>query len=223
MDWDKESTPVKQIERLVVKLFRQHWSSLRKKKLAILAMERECFFFSTNKQVRIQTARRYYAPHRVRRLALASSADVLRLCRPWLEAFCAHALHWNLRGRELHKEVRKLLGAEYVAVTELVPDPFDRSPEEVGGVYPLPDETVAYGNIYEITASGFSEGSYLRLCKSVATPFGKTERKHTMSGMTRDFLDNATDDGEEEDAWVITFRKSKDSRVIEMDVSPKNR
>jgi hypothetical protein len=213
------SGPVKRIERLVVELFGEHWSSLRKN--ATIAMERERFFFSTNERGRIQMAQRYYAPDRVRRLAQASSVDVLRLCAPWLGPFCEYALSWYLTGRELRKEIKKLVRAEYVAVSELSPDPFGRPPDELRSVHPLPDESVLYGDIYEITASGFSEGSYLRLYKSVAKPFGKTERKQTIGGLVRDFLENAKDSGEEEDAWVITFREPADSRVIEMDVSSK--
>lgn len=81
---------------------------------------------------------------------------------------------------------------------------------------------MAHADIYEITASGFSCGSHLNLCKSVAEPFGDDERLAVMKGMRREFFNNAAEDGDE-GTWQISFQTCKDLRLIEMIVEPKDK
>jgi hypothetical protein len=208
------------MERLVAELFRAHWRAVAadlSKGVDIAKNYEDCFFASSRRE-RLRMAGRYYAPARAAKLSKASIDEVLHLSDAWLAAFRDYADHNCLEGRQLRKELRQLVAAEYVAVSWLSPDPFGRPRQEVTTVSALPDVSVLYGDVYEITASGFSRGAYLRVCKSVAEPFGESERLETMAGIENDFFANAASDGEPEGKWHINFLHSEDPRVIEADV-----
>jgi hypothetical protein len=71
-------------------------------------------------------------------------------------------------------------------------------------------------------ANSSRHGAYLKICKSVAEPFGPRERLETMKGIRQEFLENAYDAGETEGEWQIGFRKTNDRRLIEANVKPKS-
>ncbi len=213
------------LQRLVTKLFRDHWRAVNADLTngINVASNRAHFFYASSRRVRLRLARRYYAPGRVSKRANALDDEILNLLDAWLGAFRNHVDYDLVEGRELRKELRQLVAAEYVAVAWNSPDPFDRPLQEVTAVSPLPDEPVAYGDVYEITASGYSCGAFLRICKSVAEPFRESERFETMAGIKREFFDNARADGEPKGAWKLNFLESEDPRLIEVNVKPGSR
>lgn len=209
----------KKIEARVVKLFRRRWSSLSRKGRSTIVAEREPFFLSRDNLVRLQMARRYYAPERMTRFSRQPAASILRLCAPWLDVFCR--LGWDPSLGNCGFEIEKLVGAEYVALVR----PLDCPAGSLGYVYAVPDLTVtdggAYLDIYRMTAAGFSAGARVRLCKSVATPFGEVERKQVMGGIVWGFLGSAEGDGDDPDTWTFAFRRPVDARVIELTIAPR--
>ncbi len=209
------------LQRLLTKLFREHWQSVHEKLAegVDVAAGRAEFFYASRDRECLKLARSYYAPVRSTTLANASHDEILRLSAAWFNEFRDHVKYDLVKGKELHNELRRLLAAEYVAVARPSSAPSDRSCQEATSVSPLPDQSVVYGDVYEITASGFSSGAYLRVCKSVAEPFSESERTEAMVGLKREFFENA-DSSEDGDAWRIKFRRSKDPRVIEADIIP---
>jgi hypothetical protein len=210
------------LERLVAELFRAHWRAVEADITngVDVPRSRADYFYASARRQRLRLARRYYAPARAAKFANASVVEILHMSEPWLGAFRDQVEYWCHEGRALRKELRQLVAAEYVAVSWLSPDPFGRPRQELTSVSPHPDETVVYGDLYEVTASGFSCGSYLRICKSAAEPFRESERIEAMVGIKREFFDNAAENGEPKGAWQINFRESEDPRVIEADVEP---
>jgi hypothetical protein len=88
-------------------------------------------------------------------------------------------------------------------------------------VFPLPDESVIYGDVYEITAAGFSSGSGLRVCKSVAEPFLKSERQEAEIGIEEEFYENAKSDDypNAEEYWQLAYLEVTDRRAIDVDIT----
>jgi hypothetical protein len=210
------------LERLVAELFRVRWRAVAANlsKGVDVAKARACWFFASGQRGRLRMARRYYAPSRAAKLANASVHEILHLSDAWLSAFRDYAAREGLEGKTLREEVRQLVAAEYVAVSSDLPDPYGCIREESTTVNALPTEGVLYDDVYEITASGVSSGARLRICKSVAQPFGESERSETIVGIENDFFANAASDGEPEGAWQINFLDSEDPRVIEADIKP---
>ena len=213
-------TSATRLEWLVAELFHVRWQAVVSdlSKGVEVAKDRACCFFASDQRNRLRMARRYYAPTRSAKLADASPDEIMHLSEAWLPAFRDYVECDGIEGKDLRKQLRQLVAAEYVAVSWLLPDPFGRPRQEVTTVSALPDVSVIYGDVYEITASGFSRGAYLRVCKSVAEPFGESERFETMAGIENDFFANAASDGEPEGKWHINFLHSEDPRVIEADV-----
>lgn len=215
---------MKALETLVAELFRKHWQAVSTdlNQGVDVAKERlECFFAGSERERR-QRAYRYYDPTRAAKLATASDNEVHRLSRAWLDAFRRYTEYQEIDGWEVRNRLSQLVSAEYIAVSWLSPDPFGRPRDEVTNVSPLPNVSVLYGDVYEITASGFSCGAQLRICKSVAEPIGPRERIGMMKGIRQEFLDNADEAGETKGEWQIRFRKPKDRRLIEAIVKPKD-
>lgn len=81
--------------------------------------------------------------------------------------------------------------------------------------------SVGYGDVYEITASGLSVGAGLRVCKSVAEPFLKSERREAEVGIEQDFNENARSDGypDAEHQWQVAFLEVTDRRAIDVDIT----
>ena len=211
-----------QIERLVAERFLDNWRSVAADLSAGIDIAKEyagCFWASGQRE-RLRMARRYYAPARAAKLAEASVDEILHLSDAWLPAFRRYADQEELESVDaLREELRYLVRAEYVAVTWKLPDANGRISQESipWMVHALPGGAL-YDDVYELTASGVSCGKRLRICKSVAEPFGESERLETMVGIENDFFSNAASDGEPKGKWQINFRDPGDSRLIEADV-----
>ena len=155
-------------------------------------------------------------------LAKASLGEILRMSEPWFGAFRDDVEYWCHAGRELRKQIRKVVGCEYVALSWLSPAPFRHPRDELPIVSPIPND-VLYDDVYEITASGCSYGAYLSICKSIAEPFTQSERAEAIICIEREFFANAASDGHSEGTWQINPRVSEDPRVIEFYVEPVKR
>ena len=149
-------------------------------------------------------------------LASAPGDEVVRLTSIWFEPFFDYVDEWLTKPTEIRKELCQLVAAEYVAVT--LSNNKSSPLGDLSLVHPLPNETVPYGDVYEITASGLSVGANLRICKSVAEPFSEAERREAMIGIEREFHENARADGEDENVWEINFSEPTDPCVIEAEV-----
>jgi len=204
---------------LMAELFRAHWQAVQAdfSNGIDVAKNRACFFYAGNTRQALRMARRYYTLARATRFADASIDEVLGLSDAWFGAFQNYVDDDGLEGRQLRDELRQLVAAEYVAVSRMLPNACGSSGHFVA---PLPNETVEYGDVYEITTSGYSRGAYLAVCKSVAEPFLKAERSQVMAGIESEFFENAAADGEPEEEWQINFRETKDPRIIEADITP---
>jgi hypothetical protein len=121
-----------------------------------------------------------------------------------------------MKPSEIRNELSQLVAAEYVAVSY----PYNNSNPmgEAPTVHPLPNETVPYGDVYEITASGYSSGGNLRVFKSIAEPFSEAERREAMVGIEREFYECARADGESDNEWQVDFIEPTDPCVIEADI-----
>ena len=211
----KEATVKKKrlgpMEAELVEAFRAHWRSINAKIVrgVDVAQNRAHMFFATNDRERLRAARRYYAPARAAKLATASSDEILRLSEPWLSAAR------EFLESSTYLELRQLVEAEYVALVwrpnySLFPP---KGPASL--VAPLPDESVVYGDVFEITVGG----AILRVCKSVAEPFLKSERREAISGIELEFFQNARHSGFEEDEWRVGSFDVADPRAIDMDIN----
>ena len=214
----KRTTKRGRLEAVLVEVFHAHWQAVTSKINAgddVAKTRADCIFAST-KRAGARFARQYYAPARALKLASAPADEIVRLASTWLDAFSDHADEWMTKPIEIRGELRQLVAAEYVAVSS---SNDNSSPlGNTASVSPLPNETVPYGDVYEITASGCSTGANLRICKSVAEPFSKAERREAMVGIEREFHENARAGGEDENVWEIDFSEPTDPCVIDMDV-----
>ena len=209
---------LRELEAELVKVFRAHWRSVNTRIVrgVDVARQRAHMFFATNDRERLRVAHRYYTPTRAAILSTASDEEILRLSEPWFSA----------AREELDScgslELRQLVAAEYVA---LVWNDFyvwshefhyDRIPK--GGaslVAPLPDESVYYGDVFEITQN---TGLLLRVCKSVAEPFLKYERRQATAGIVQEFFQNARQSGFEDDEWRVDGSGVNDPRAIDVEI-----
>jgi hypothetical protein len=208
------------LHRLLAELFRAHWKSVEaelSKGVDFPKNRADCFFGRSSSQ-RLRMARSYYTLARANAFANSTLDDILHLSEPWLSTLYMQIDSEWLQGRDIRKTIKELVAAEYVAVSMMSPDPFKRPIEEITSICPLPNESVLYGDVYEITAAGFSVGSYLRVSKSVAEPFLETERAGVMRGIEKEFFANAASDGHAIGDWQINFRELDDGRLIEADI-----
>lgn len=212
------------VVEMLIEEFSSHWLDVRSRALAAidLAPERADCFFACDERAALRVARAYYSPKRVADLSAASPQQILRRSRTWIGTFQAESRFWGSGRRDLRKGLRKLVRAEYVA---LIWRPGGVGPVsgDIALAFPLPDSSVAYGDIYEITAGGASDGASLRLCKSTSEPFSAFERKQAEVGIWRDFLESAEYDGDEcpESVWRIKFLDSGDTKAIDAIISPR--
>jgi hypothetical protein len=109
--------------------------------------------------------------------------------------------------------VRSLVRAEYVVVFK---SNSTRPGEGAALVCPYPDESVVYGDLYELAASGFSTGGSLRIFKSTAEPFSASERRSAEAGMRRNFYEGADEDGVSAEAWNFELQALRDARSIDV-------
>jgi len=208
----------KPLETVLGEVFRAHWRTVNAKIVrgVDVARERAHMFFATNDRECLRVARRYYAPTRAAKLTTASDDEILRLSEPWFSAAREELEFWDY-----DKELRKLVAAEYIALVWNSCDPEDLRRKPAGLVAPLPDESVGYGDVYEITAAGYSVGSVLRVCKSVAVPFLKSERREAAVGIEQEFYENARSDDypDAEHQWQVAFLDVTDGRAIDIDIT----
>ena len=221
----KGSVRKKTIETILTEVFRAHWRAVNRAIIrgVDMAQKRAHMFFASTDQACLRIARRYYLPARAAKLATAATPEILRLSEPWLSAARESVFFPDEEDpQELRKELRKLVSAEYVALVwrpptfELPQDGWDGC-----SVFGLPDESVGYGDVYEITGAGFSVGAGLRVCKSVAEPFLKSERREAEIGIEQEFFDNAKQDDypDAEDQWQVAFLAMADRRAIDVDIT----
>jgi hypothetical protein len=163
----KRTARIKTLETILVEVFRAHWRAVN---AAIVrgvdvAQKRAHMFFASNDKACLRIARRYYSPARAAKLAGAAAPEILRLSEPWLSAARESVFFPDEEEPlELRKELRKLVSAEYVALVWRPPT-FELPQDGWGGctVFCLPDESVGYGDVYEITGAGFSVVAGLRV------------------------------------------------------------
>ena len=72
-------------------------------------------------------------------------------------------------------------------------------------VYPLPDLTTEYGDVFEEIVYSY-EGERLRVCKSIVGPFSATERLDAMDEIEKRFLHTASEEGDDPRTWRVHFR-----------------
>lgn len=164
---------------------------------------------------RLRAARWYYDERVFARLAALSPVEVGAQLSPWLETAIEVAAA-DVCNEESRAEAVDLLTAMVQAPYVVIvgnPEPWYAQP--------FPDPRVAYGDLYEATASGASCGpSTIWLAKSTGEPFRPAERRSACAGMRADFLGNAADDGEDDEAWAFSIVPSADDRVVEAAVEP---
>jgi hypothetical protein len=221
----KRTPRKKTLETVLAEVFRSHWRAVN---AAIVrgvdvARKRAHMFFASNDQACIRVARRYYSPVRAAKLAAASVEEILLLSEPWLSAARVSVFFPDEEDPlELRKELRKLVSAEYVALVWRPPT-FELPQDGWDGcmVFCLPDVSVGYGDVYEITGAGFSVGAGLRVCKSVAEPFLKYERREAEVGIEQEFFENARADDypDAEEQWQVAFLGVTDRRAIDVDIT----
>jgi hypothetical protein len=201
----------KRLETVLVEVFRAHWRSVNAKIIrgVDVARNRAHMFFATNDRECLRVARRYYSPARAAKLATASVDEILRLSAPWLSA-ARESFFFPEEPSEVRKELRTLIAAEYIALVS------SNESEWGCSVSPLPDES-AYGDVYELTASGASVGASLTVCKTVAEPFLKSERREAEVGIEKEFFENARDSGDDA-PWQVRFLKVTDPRTIDVEI-----
>jgi hypothetical protein len=201
-----------ELEAELVKVFRAHWRSVNAKieRGVDVAKDRAHMFFATNDRECLRVARRYYAPGRAAKFATASDDEILRLSEPWFNAARECLESWD------YLELRQLVAAEYVALVWDY-DGSEGPPDEPAGlVAPLPDESVYYGDVFEITAR---PSVILRVCKSVSEPFLKYERREATAGIEQEFFQNARQSGYENDEWRVDGSGVNDPRAIDVEIN----
>lgn len=211
----------KKIDDLLAEVFRSRWK----------ALELDCAngidvakahahrFFGSDSRARLRTAKRYYDPARITKFAGSSTSEIVELCWAWFNPFQVFAHDNGNDLSEIGDQLEVLVGSEYVAMTWGL---FDGRPSYIEyfdpddeasidhwacphDVYPLPDLTTVYGDVYEAIVYSY-EGERLRVCKSITEPFSGAERIDAMDGIEQEFLDNASEEGDSPKSWKINFR-----------------
>jgi hypothetical protein len=207
-------------QRILIQVFRSHWRAVNAKLLRGIdvAQRRTEAFYATHEKERSRIAYRHYAPARVKKLATASDEEILRMTEIWFNASCENPYSSD-DPSELRKELRELVIAEYVGLV-CEQGAYEFPEDGSATASPLPNKSVMYGDIYEMTASGFSSGARLRICKSTGEAFLKSERREAEAGIEREFYENAREDGHEEpdEQWSFSILDNMDQRAIDMDI-----
>ena len=73
-------------------------------------------------------------------------------------------------------------------------------------VYPLPDLTTKYGDVYEEIVYSYA-GERLRVCKSIVEPFLEAERVDAMDEIEEGFHQDASEEGDDPRTWRVNFRR----------------
>jgi hypothetical protein len=229
-------------EKLLAESFRAHWKAVEADFASgvDVARDRAHCFFARDSRIRLRMARRYYSPARVTKFAHASTNEILDLCWAWFIPFQVSSYRSEIGGSYLpsficvsvREQLEQLVAAEYVAMRWQVFDAYrpyyDLEWEAIEDVdcyacadlYPLPDLTTELGDVYETIVLS-ETGQYLRVCKSVATPFSEAERTEAMGVIAQQFFQDAIEEGEDPRTWSVDFRCAEHSRSwIEADILP---
>jgi len=217
----------KKCEELLAHLFRARWKAVEADFAngVDVARARAHCFLSGESRARLRTARRYYTPARATRFANSSIDEIVELCWAWFNPFQVFAYDSGNDLTEIGDQMEELVRSEYVAMTwglfENLPcytestAHFDTAfPEDVEEfyrchsphVYPLPDLTTKYGDVYEAIVYSY-RGERLRVCKSIAEPFLEAERVDAMDEIEQGFLQNASEEGDDPRTWRVNFRR----------------
>lgn len=177
-----------------------------------LAAQREEWFLAGSSSSRVRLAREFYGRAHLKRLAALNRSEVLTLLCPWPDAAIEAVLEWgDDEPKARHRALARLVKSQYVVRVE----------SHGGGtptVEPYPSEAL-YGDLYELSASGFSVGGIIYLYKATGEAFNARERRTTFSGMRQDFYVNAASDGVEESGWAFKWLWDQgDNRVIVVSV-----
>jgi len=206
-------------DRLVgvaTKAFVEHWNSLLTRLEAgeDVPAARRTAFLAGSKEDELREAKRFYSKARVRELAALDAASARRMISPWLDP----AVKYALAEKDFLEPsfLSSLVRAEYVV---LVASHVVHRGQPSVTVHPFPDESVRYGDLYEISASGFSVGAKVSVIRSTAEPFTDAEREALEKGIRRNFYANADEDGDDEEAWDLQFLDSDDPRWVVFDVT----
>jgi hypothetical protein len=166
-------------------------------------------------------AREFYSATHLTALVELTRDEVLDRLSVWLEAAIDSAFEDCSAGdnptqeerREQEQFIGRLARSQYVVKVE--------SAGRTGGtlVDGHPDEEVAYSDLYEMSASGFSVGGTIFLCKTTGEPFSRRDSRTTFLGMQKEFRENARDDGEDEEWMFERLEDSDDHRVIQVMVA----
>ena len=217
--WPAVAAKAKEIEELLAERFRARWKAVEADFAnGIDVAKARARFFLASGNLELRTARRYYNPARATKFANSSTAEIVELCWGWWFPFQVFAYNSGDELVEIGDQLEELVGSEYVAMTWGLFDTrpgYEESTEEVEdfyycdsphGVYPLPNLTTEYGDVYEAIVYSYM-GERLRVCKSIADPFLEAERIDAMDEIERSFLRNACEEGDDPRTWRVNFRR----------------
>lgn len=206
MEVMKEDTKTLLLE--AVSVFRKHWRAVgaRIRKREKVAQRRSHAFLAGSERVRRSLATSFYSRAHVESLAAMSTEDVVEWLSPWLLAAIAYATDEDAGIDDPRKFLRSLVKSEYVAIVEYVRDRI---------IYPLPDESVRYGDLYASTA-GASRGATVRVYKSTGEYFTPSERRSAEAGIRDNIVGTALADGDAPGRWQLMF---SDENPDEIEVS----
>jgi hypothetical protein len=216
----------KKIENLLAECFRARWKAVEAdfaNGIDVAKARAHCFL-SSDSRARLRAARRYYTPVRATQFANSSNGEIAELCWAWFNPFQVFA-HDSKNGlSEIGDQLEELVRSEYVAMTWGL---FDNSPGYTESaacldaalpefveefyychppqVYPLPNLTTKYGDVYEAIVYSY-RGERLRVCKSIAEPFLEAERLDAMDEIERGFRQDASEEGDDPRTWSVNFR-----------------
>jgi hypothetical protein len=223
--WSRVAVRAKKIEELLAQRFRARWEAVEADfaKGIDVAKAREHCFLASDSRTRLRIARRYYCLARATKFANSSTSEIVELCWAWFNPFQVFAYKSGNDLLEIGDQLEVLVGSEYVAMTwglfENWPGyaestaSFDSAPQSIEEfyschsphVYPLPDLTTVYGDVYEAIVYSY-RGERLRVCKSIAEPFLEAERVGAMDEIEQSFLHNASEEGDDPRTWRVHFR-----------------
>ena len=217
--WPAVAAKAKEIEELLAERFRARWKAVEADFAnGIDVAKARARFFLASGNLELRTARRYYNPARATKFANSSTAEIVELCWGWWFPFQVFAYNSGDELVEIGDQLEELVSSEYVAMTWGLFDTrpgYEESTEEVEdfyycdsphGVYPLPNLTTRYGDVYEAIVYSYM-GERLRVCKSIADPFLEAERIDAMDEIERSFLRNACEEGDDPRTWRVNFRR----------------
>ena len=216
--WSAVAAKAQKIEKLLAERFRARWKAVDADFAngVDVAKARARFFLASDSRARLRIASRYYNPKRAAKFANSSDSEIVELCWGWWFPFQVFAYNSGDELVEIGDQLDELVGSEYVAMTWGLFDTrpgYEESTEDVEDfyycdsphVYPLPNLTTRYGDVYEAIVYSYL-GERLRVCKSITEPFLEAERVEAMDEIEQRFLQNASEEGDDPRSWDVNFR-----------------